>query len=46
MDGLGGNECIVDVTHGLVDFLACGNSAPVFELNLWYHCSIVGLLSR
>src|SRR5262249_16385583 len=37
MDGLGGNECLVDVPHGVVDFLAAGEAQPVQELNLWYH---------
>src|SRR5262249_38698216 len=36
-DDLGGNECLVDVTHGAVDFVAAGENDPVGELNLWYH---------
>ena len=37
MDGLGINEGLVDITHGLVDFLAGGENAPVVDLSVWYH---------
>lgn len=37
MDGIGTQEAIVDVTHGLVDFLSGCDTAPVAELNAWYH---------
>jgi len=37
LDGLGANECLVDVAHGYVDFLAGGESRPVADLNVWYH---------
>jgi hypothetical protein len=37
MDGPGTQEAIVDVTHGLVDFLSGCDTAPVAELNAWYH---------
>lgn len=37
MDSVGAQEAVVDVTHGLVDFLAGCNTEPVAELNLWYH---------
>jgi len=37
MDGLGANECLVDVTHGAVDFVSGGESRPVADLNVWYH---------
>jgi hypothetical protein len=36
-NGLGANECLVDVTHGLVDFVAGGELHPTAELNFWYH---------
>jgi hypothetical protein len=36
-EGLGANECLVDVTHGAVDFVAGGEFQPVAELNFWYH---------
>jgi hypothetical protein len=37
MDGIGTQEAIVDVTHGVVDFLSGCDTAPVAELNAWYH---------
>jgi hypothetical protein len=37
MDGHGTQEAIVDVTHGLVDFLSGCDTDPVSELNAWYH---------
>ena len=37
MDGIGTQEAIVDVTHGVVDFLSGCNTQPVAELNAWYH---------
>jgi hypothetical protein len=37
MNGVGTQEAIVDVTHGLVDFLAGCDTTPVAELNAWYH---------
>jgi hypothetical protein len=36
-EGIGGNECLVDVAHGAVDFVAGGENQPVTDLNLWYH---------
>ncbi len=35
--GLGFNECLVDVTHGLVDFVAGCERTPKVDLNPWYH---------
>ena len=37
MDGIGTQEAIVDVTHGLADFLSGCDTWPVAELNAWYH---------
>jgi hypothetical protein len=37
MDSMGTQEAIVDVTHGVVDFLSGCNTQPVAELNAWYH---------
>jgi hypothetical protein len=37
MDGTGTQEAIVDVTHGMVDFLAGCDTPPPAELNAWYH---------
>lgn len=35
--GVGANEAIVDVAHGVVDFLCGGEVMPATELNFWYH---------
>ena len=37
MDGIGTQEAIVDVTHGVVDFLSGCDTVPAAELNAWYH---------
>lgn len=37
MDGIGTQEAIIDVTHGVVDFLSGCDTNPVAELNAWYH---------
>jgi hypothetical protein len=37
MDGIGTQEAIIDVTHGLVDFLSGCDTHPAAELNAWYH---------
>jgi hypothetical protein len=37
MDGIGTQEAIVDVTHGVCDFLSGTNTHPIAELNAWYH---------
>ena len=37
MDGIGTQEAIIDVTHGLADFLSGCDTPPVAELNAWYH---------
>lgn len=37
MDGIGTQEAIIDVTHGVVDFLSGCDTQPVAELNAWYH---------
>lgn len=36
-DSIGTNEAIVDITHGVPDFLSGCNLQPVAELNAWYH---------
>jgi hypothetical protein len=36
-DSIGTNEAIVDVTHGVTDFLSGCDLFPVAELNAWYH---------
>jgi hypothetical protein len=37
MDVDGANEAIVDVTHGMLDFLSGCDGPPTAELNVWYH---------
>ena len=36
-DDNGANEFLIDVTHGLVDFLSSVDTPAPAELNLWYH---------
>lgn len=36
-DGIGANEYIVDVTHGVCDFISAVDTPSVWELNIWYH---------
>jgi hypothetical protein len=36
-DDNGANEFLIDVTHGLVDFLSAVDTPAPAELNLWYH---------
>jgi hypothetical protein len=36
-DSIGTNEAIVDITHGVTDFLSGCNLFPLAELNAWYH---------
>lgn len=43
MDGNGTQEGIVDAAHGVVDFLSGGNTAPLAELNAWYHMLNCGI---
>lgn len=33
----GANEFLIDVTHGLVDFLSAADTPALAELNIWYH---------
>ena len=36
-DDNGANEFLIDVTHGVVDFLSAADTPAPAELNLWYH---------
>jgi len=36
-NSIGTNEAIVDVTHGLADFLAGAEAEPAMEMSAWYH---------
>jgi hypothetical protein len=37
MDGIGANEYVVAVAHGLVDFYSLGDTPAPWELNMLYH---------
>ncbi|MBZ2185263.1 MAG: CehA/McbA family metallohydrolase [Bryobacter sp.] len=46
-DGIGANEYIVDVTRpGTIDFIAGGDTPPVWELSIWYHTLNVGYRTK
>jgi hypothetical protein len=46
MDGIGANEYIVTVTHGVVDFYSAGDTPAPWELNMWYHTLNCGFTTR
>lgn len=46
MDGIGANEYVVTVTHGVVDFYGLGNTPIPNELNMWYHTLNSGFRTR
>lgn len=45
-DGIGANEFIVDVAHGVVDFISTVDTPHVWELNIWYHTLNCGFRAR
>ncbi len=45
-DGIGANEYIVSVTHGLTDFLSTVDTPWPWELNIWYHTLNTGYRTR
>jgi hypothetical protein len=45
-DDIGANEYIVDVTHGVVDFISAIDTVPTWELNIWYHTLNTGFRTR
>jgi hypothetical protein len=45
-DGIGANEYIVSVTHGLVDFISTVDTPYAWELNIWYHTLNAGYRTR
>ena len=45
-DGIGANEYIVDVTHDAVDFLSLVDTAPPWEMNIWYQTLNAGYRCR
>ena len=45
-DGIGANEYVVEVTHGLPDFISTVDTPYAWELNIWYHTLNVGYRTR
>jgi hypothetical protein len=45
-DGIGANEYIAAVTHGIVDFISAVDTPHVWELNIWYHTLNCGFRAR
>ena len=46
MEGIGANEYVVTLTEGVVDLFGVGDTAPIQELNTWYHALNVGYRTR
>jgi len=46
MNGIGANEYIVDVTHGMCDFISTVDTPAIWELNIWYHTLNCGYRCR
>ena len=44
--GIGANEYIVDVTHGVCDFISAVDTPIIWELNIWYHTLNCGYACR
>ena len=45
-DGIGANEYIVDVVHGVCDFISAVDTPITWELNIWYHTLNCGYQCR
>jgi hypothetical protein len=45
-DGIGANEYIVDVVHGVCDFISAVDTPIIWELNIWYHTLNCGYTCR
>lgn len=45
-DGIGANEYVVDVVHGVCDFISAVDTPSVWELNIWYHTLNCGYTCR
>lgn len=45
-DGIGANEYVVTVTHGLADVISAVDTPYPWELNVWYHTLNVGYRTR
>jgi hypothetical protein len=46
MSGIGANEYLVDVAHGMCDFISTVDTPPIWELNIWYHTLNCGYRCR
>jgi hypothetical protein len=46
MNGIGANEYLVDVAHGLCDFISTVDTPSTWELNVWYHTLNCGYRCR
>jgi hypothetical protein len=46
MDGIGANEYIMDITHGMCDFISTVDTPSIYELNIWYHTLNCGYRCR
>ena len=45
-NGIGANEYIVDVVHGVCDFISAVDTPAIWELNIWYHTLNCGYTAR
>src|SRR5262245_40812271 len=45
-NGIGANEYVMDVTHGMCDFISTVDTPAVWELNVWYHTLNCGYRCR
>lgn len=46
LDGIGANEYVVTVTHGVIDYYSLGDTPVPWELNMWYHTLNCGFRTR
>jgi hypothetical protein len=46
MNSIGANEYLVDIAHGMCDFLSTVDTPPIWELNIWYHTLNCGFRPR
>jgi hypothetical protein len=46
MSGIGANEYLVDVAHGMCDFISTVDTPAIWELNIWYHTLNCGYRCR
>ena len=45
-DGIGANEFVVDVVHGVCDFISAVDTPVIWELSIWYHTLNCGFTTR